>query len=55
MNLNEESAKNLKFLLEKRKINVMLKDVQGLSPLHHLAKCNIQEIAAEAVRNKDIN
>ena len=42
LNINEESGKNLKHLLEKKKIDATLKDSQGLTPLHHLAKNNIQ-------------
>jgi hypothetical protein len=41
MNLNEDSAKNLKFILDKKKIDVRTKDLQGFSPLHHLANNNI--------------
>lgn len=41
MNINEDSAKNLKYLLEKGKIDAKTKDIGGLTPLHHLAKNNI--------------
>jgi hypothetical protein len=45
MNLNEDSAKNLKFLLEKGKIDARTKDAGGFTPLHHLAKNNVQDLA----------
>ena len=41
LNLNEDSVKNLKFLLQKNKINVQTKTTEGLSPLHILAMNDI--------------
>ena len=39
LNLNEDSVKNLKFLLSTKKIDAQKKTAEGFSPLHILA-CN---------------
>ena len=52
MNFNEDSFKNLKFLLDTGKIDVNIKDVNGFSPLHHLASNNLLDIAEDLLKNK---
>ena len=53
LHLNEDSFKNLKFLLSKNKIDVSRKTVNGYSPLHILACNDINTIAREAVLQED--
>eukprot|EP00347_Sterkiella_histriomuscorum_P000305 403376393 len=53
MNINEDSVKNLKFLIEKSRIDCTLKDNEEMSPLHHLASNNLHEIASESIKKKD--
>ncbi|CDW76924.1 nad(+) adp-ribosyltransferase-3 [Stylonychia lemnae] len=52
ININEETANNLKFLLQKGKIDPTLVDSQGFSPLHHLAVNNLSSITTELIKNK---
>lgn len=53
LNLNEDSYKNLKFLLLKKKIDANLCTANGESPLHFLASNNIAEIAKKTVQEKE--
>ena len=47
LHLNEDSFKNLKFLISKNKIDVSRKTVEGYSPLHILACNDVHAIAKE--------
>lgn len=49
LHLNEDSFKNLQFLISKNKIDVAHKTNEGYSPLHILACNNVNAIAKEAV------
>ena len=53
MTLNEESAKNLKFLIQKNKIDVTKVDSNGFSALHHLANINVTVLAKSNVQDKE--
>jgi hypothetical protein len=53
MTINEDSAKNLKFLLSRQNIDVTKVDSQGFSALHHLANINLTVHAKELVQNKE--
>lgn len=52
MVINEDSAANLRFLIDKGKIDVSIKDQQGFTPLHHLANNNLSAIAISQVKEK---
>jgi len=51
--MNEDSFKNLQFLISKNKIDVAHKTVDGYSPLHILACNDVNAIAKEAVEHED--
>ena len=53
MTINEDSAKNLKFLLQKQKIDVTKVDTRGFSALHHLCNINVTLHAKELVQTKE--
>lgn len=53
LHLNEDSLKNLKFLVQKNKINVSQRTVDGYSPLHILACNDVHAIAKDAVEHED--
>ena len=53
LHLNEDSFKNLKFLISKKKIDVTQKTVEGFSPLHILACNNVSAIAKETVSYRE--
>ena len=53
MNLNEDSVKNLKFLLQKKKIDVQKKTTDEFSPLHILACNSIASLAKELIVEKN--
>jgi hypothetical protein len=53
MTINEDSAKNLKFLLQKQKIDVTKVDTQGFSALHHLCNLDVTAHVKELIQNKE--
>ncbi len=53
MTINEDSAKNLKFLLQKSNIDVTKVDSKGFSALHHLCNINVTVHTKELVQNKE--
>ena len=53
LNLNEDSFKNLKFLISKNKIDVAHKTSDGFSPLHILACNDVHAIAKESVQHRE--
>ena len=53
MNFNEETLKNLTYLLKLRKIDAKVKDAKKWTALHYLANNDVREIVKESIKNED--